>query len=327
MKKQILSLIILATVAVMATAQPQTMRAFTAGGNTTGASYGVFGQPFAAIEMGTYEVSAGVAQMQLVRDTAVVLLSYGSDYAWIGEDFSKNYTNLTRDTIDSIYIVNGGVYNYDVVHYLYIIVCADSVLDYDGLSKYGVIAMNGYCWTKENLRSINGDPMTYNSEQHPAAQVEANLVKYGYLYTWTNATTSPGSDNDGHVQGICPNGWHIPDATEIDVVYSQDVTTIRTTTDWNTTETNTNSTRFSAYPAGEFSAAANRFQGMGSQTDWWSTTTAGESKAVSLQVNYYCNVPMYKERNVEDGLSVRCVMIPDVPEDVQPYWPYREYTR
>lgn len=300
MKKQILSLIILVSVAVMATAQTNTMRAFTAGGVTTiNNSYGVFGQPFAGIQNANYEITAGVAQMQLERDTVVTLLTYGDNY----EIYNKTYTNVTENIKDSIYVVNGGIYNYDILHYVYIIVCTDSVADKDGSGvKYGVIALGGRCWTKQNLRSTEGNPMKYNSEQHPETSID--FKKYGYLYTWEDA------------QNVCPDGWFLPNDTVMDVVYSQDVTAIRATEDWNTQEVNTNSTRFSAYPAGEFSSAANRFQGMGSQTNWWTTVNTGSSMATSLEINYYCNTPMYKQHNVNDGLSVRCYTLPDVPDEL-----------
>jgi len=295
MKKNILTLIILATVAVMATAQTtpndMTMRAFTAGGATVGNSYGVFGQPFGDIvAQNGYEVSVGVAQMQLVRDTVYAVVDhYTPSYTANGVTINPVEDNKK----DSVYEVNGGIYNYDVVHYLYLWVC-DSMLA-EGV-YYHSVALDNYCWTKENLRSQVGNFMTYNSDQYPASGI--NIEKYGYLYTLADANT------------LCPHGWYLPNETAMNLMRSHDVTTLRATEDWNTTEVNTNSTNFTAYPAGEYSAAAERFQGMGTNTDWWSTISASEGKAISLQVNYYCNLPMFKEHSVNDGLSVRCVMTP-----------------
>jgi len=292
MKKNILSLIILATVAVMATAQTDmTMRAFTAGGATESNSYGVFGQPFGGIvARNGYEVSAGVAQMQLVRDTAYAIVDH----------YTPSYTDngVTINTSegskkDSAYVVNGGIYHYDVVHYLYLWVC-DTMIAKN--VKYPSVALDNYCWTRENLRSETDNYMTYNSDQYPASGI--NIEKYGYLYTWQDA------------QNLCPTGWYLPDETIMGLLTAHDATTIRVAEDWTTPEVNTNSTHFSAYPAGEYSAAADRFQGMGSQTDWWTSTNTGTNNAISGQVNYYCNVPMIKVRNVSDGLSVRCVMTP-----------------
>ena len=304
MKKNILSLIILATVAVMATAQTatpdgMTMRAFTAGGVTEANSYGVFGQPFGDIvaENG-YEVSVGVAQMQLVRDTVYAVVTENTDYT----DNGFNKENVTKSQKDSNYVVNGGIYHYDVIHYLYLWVCHD-MKDADAI-VYNSVALDDYCWTKQNLRTNSGNPMTYTSEQYPNVNVET----YGYLYTWDDA------------QELCPEGWNLPNETTMGLLTARDATTIRVAEDWTTPEVNTNSTRFSAYPAGEFSAAADRFQGMGSQTDWWTTVNNG-NMATSVQVNYYCNVPMFKQHDVNDGLSVRCVLLPNIPEEVTDlYW-------
>lgn len=294
MKKNILSLIILATVAVMATAQttPMTMRTFTAGGATVDNSYGVFGQPFGDIvAQNGYEISAGVAQMQLVRDTVYAVVDkYTPSYTANGVTINP----VEESTKDSVYEVNGGIYHYDAVHYLYLWVCKDMLAEGN---TYNTIALDNYCWTKENLRSQVGGYMTYNSDQYPADQID--IEKYGYLYTLADAQTL-----------LCPDGWYLPDETAMNLLRGHDATTIRATEDWNTTEVNTNSTRFTAYPAGEYSAAAERFQGMGTNTDWWSSVSASEGKAISIQVNYYCNTPMFKEHSVNDGLSVRCVMTP-----------------
>lgn len=286
----------------MATAQTtpdnMTMRAFTAGGATTDNSYGVFGQPFGDIvAQNGYEVSAGVAQMQLVRDTTYVVMTQGDNYVdERGYDFPNVQNPVQKSLKDSLYLVNGGIFHYDLVEYLYIWIC-DTMNDKVASDiRYPSVAIDNYCWTRENLRTNLGDPMMYNSDQYPADHIDT--VKYGYLYTLAGAQT------------LCPDGWYLPNETAMNLLRAHDATTIRATEDWNTTEVNTNSTRFTAYPAGEYSAAAERFQGMGTNTDWWSSVSASEGKAISIQVNYYCNTPMFKEHSVNDGLSVRCVMIP-----------------
>ena len=89
---------------------------------------------------------------------------------------------------------------------------------------------------------------------------------------------------------------------------SNEALTLRSETDWIGTEVNTNSTMFTAYPAGEYSGELGRFQGMGTQTDCWTAMSTGNSYATSIQLNYYCSSPMLKVRSQNDGLSVRCVM-------------------
>jgi len=308
MKKIILSLVILMSMAVVMNAQQttMTMRGFTMGGATDGFSYAVIGQPFGTIVANDngYELSEGVAQMQLEYDTVYAVINYDADY-------TENGFNLPSQKVsheDSLYLVNGGIYNYDLLRTLYLIVCPrpDSVKDAGG-NKYSTVAVSGYCWTKENLRYQTGNEKKYESQQYP----DVNVEKYGYLYTWADATGNGERNTDGFVQGICPTvdwGWHIPNADETIALNSNEATALRSTSDWTNGEVNTNSTGFTAYPAGEFSAELNRFQGMGTQTDYWTEMKEDVNYVHAIQLNYYCGTPMIKRHVANDGLSVRCVM-------------------
>ena len=305
MKKIILSLVILMSMTVVMNAQPETMRGFTAGGNTMDNSYGTFGQPFATIDVNNnHELSEGVAQMQVVYDTVYAVINYGDTYT----DNGFNLPAQTKSHKDSIYLVNGGEYNYDLMRTLYLIVCPgpDSVKD-RGDNAYNTVAVSGYCWTKENLRYETGNQMTYTTQQYPNVDVN----KYGYLYTWADASNNGVQDNNGFVPGICPSagwGWHLPNSEELVALFSNPASALRSVTDWQDCEENTNSTKFTAYPEGEFSSELNRFQGMGTETDWWAAKKDGDTFAHVIQLNNYCGTPLMTKRLVEDGLSVRCVM-------------------
>lgn len=328
MKKQILSLIIFATVAVMATAQTatpndMTVRAFTAGGATSDdGSYGVFGQPFAAIQATPdYEVAVGVAQMQIVYDTVYDVINYQAGYHKQG--FNLDEFATTDNYQHDKYFLNGGQYNYDLIRTLYLWVCPLNVFDMEDNSiDYGSLALEGYCWTKQNLRTPNHNGVVYNSDQHPESSIPE---EYGMLYTWADALNNENPADKDTIIGICPTGaeakdkWYIPNLTEITVVYHQDATTIRATTGWSSLEQNSNSTGFTAYPAGIFKASANRFEGFGSVTDWWSTDKVSETVSHALEVNYYCNTPMIVEKDVNDKISVRCVQAPDWDEVLEKY--------
>jgi uncharacterized protein (TIGR02145 family) len=69
----------------------------------------------------------------------------------------------------------------------------------------------------------------------------------------------------------------------------------------------TNSTDFTAYPAGFYNAAIQRFEGLGSETYWWTTSENGTNAGNAIQIPYYCDTPIYVTRNTNDKLSVRCV--------------------
>jgi uncharacterized protein (TIGR02145 family) len=70
---------------------------------------------------------------------------------------------------------------------------------------------------------------------------------------------------------------------------------------------------FTALPAGKFNAAANRFEGLGTETGWWTVVpceTIGNADALcasSFQLVYYCDTPQLTTYNLNDALSVRCV--------------------
>ena len=289
-------------------AQPQTVQATVSAGASNEHLYVAIGQPFfqqLAIE-DNFELSMGVAQAQWTRDTVYDVITYNTPY-------TENYFNLPAQTEshkDSVYVVNGGIYNYDLLRTLYLIVCPEKLTDYD------VLAVSGHCWTKQNLRTPVEGAMAYSSEQSPTVPQE-----YGLLYTWQTALNGTSADEDGYVQGICPtsatDSWHLPDATEISDLRTNSTESLRSVDGWVTPNGNNNSTGFTAYPAGFYNSVTQRFEGLGTQTDWWmvngiavnGTATAPEpGRATSLQIPYYCDTPIIVLRNPNDAVSVRCVM-------------------
>lgn len=89
----------------------------------------------------------------------------------------------------------------------------DSVRDVDG-NKYPTVPMGDQCWTAENLRVI------HTPESSPGNMIEiegrhcfANNCdgKEGAHYTWNAAMNgSSAASGEEEVQGICPDGWHVP---------------------------------------------------------------------------------------------------------------------
>ncbi|MCF8302731.1 MAG: hypothetical protein K9I94_05590 [Bacteroidales bacterium] len=89
-------------------------------------------------------------------------------------------------------------------------------VDYGG-QVYNTVEIGDQCWLKENLNigtMISGDKeMKYNGtiEKYCYDNDPEKCNEYGGLYQWDEMmqyTTQPG------VQGICPNGWHIPTDNE-----------------------------------------------------------------------------------------------------------------
>ena len=105
-----------------------------------------------------------------------------------------------------------------------------TVTDYDG-NTYTTVKVGCQCWLKENLRtthyadgtviSLGGDVASTTEPQYwsqPGCHLE--LQDRGYLYNWVAVMKDlPESGvpdtTDTPVQGICPNGWHVPSRSDL----------------------------------------------------------------------------------------------------------------
>lgn len=87
------------------------------------------------------------------------------------------------------------------------------VLTYGG-DTYRTVALGDRVWMAENLRYrpegvAVGDGMWYPANGETAAATQ------GMLYDYATATRGTATRSDAPLQGICPSGWHIPDADEL----------------------------------------------------------------------------------------------------------------
>ncbi len=279
---------------------PQTVQATVSAGGNADHFYVAVGQPFFQHPpLDEYEFSMGVAEAQWVRDTVYDVITYNTPYIENGFNLPAQETSLK----DSVYLVNGGIYHYDLWRTLYLIVCPQYMAD---MSDYDVLAVSGYCWTKQNLRIPADGAVTYQSLLNPTVP-----GVYGLLYPQTAAQT------------LCPEGWHLPMGEEVAALSTNPATTLRSVDGWVNGDINTNSTDFTAYPAGFYNASTQRFEGLGSETYWWMTagmmtdgTTSGIVEtlhATSLQIDYFCDTPRLIQGNPNDKLSVRCVKTNEWP--------------
>jgi uncharacterized protein (TIGR02145 family) len=91
---------------------------------------------------------------------------------------------------------------------------------------YQTIAIGSQCWMRENLRTkkyANGTSIQYGDATtssttayyyYPGSQDSVPI--YGLLYNWPAVMGDENSSdrNPSGVQGVCPNGWHLPSRTE-----------------------------------------------------------------------------------------------------------------
>ena len=217
---------------------------------------------------------------------------------------------------------------------------ATTVKDIDG-NVYKTVKIGNQVWMAENLRTTryaNGEsiplgtststitPYRYNPNDNAD-----NVCDYGYLYNWPAAMHGAQSSesNPSGVQGICPDGWHVPSDAEwtelTDYVGSQPqfqcdnssdniAKALASTTGWNSSTNNcavsnnpstNNATGFSALPAGSYSYGD--YDDFGYYAFFWSDTEHNDGSAYDRGL--YCNSAyVYRSYDYKNsGFSVRCV--------------------
>ena len=217
----------------------------------------------------------------------------------------------------------------------------NAVKDYDG-NTYDAVRLGEQIWMASNLRTTHysdGTPIdegtTTNYHHAYRYQPSENIVSFGYLYNWPavmNRNNSSDSIPSG-VQGICPEGWHVPSDAEwdklVDYCMSKDeyacvtdnffnpvhiTNALASNQDWESSNVScspgydlstNNSTGFGAYPAGIY---AGGFSTLGKYAYFWAAS--GCDGCTYAYTHYISSggTNMYRlgyEKNI--GLSVRCV--------------------
>ncbi len=222
-----------------------------------------------------------------------------------------------------------------------------AVTDVDG-NTYDAVQIGNQVWMAENLRATRyADDTSIPLGESESREIpyryapglgetnEENMVNvenYGYLYNWPAVMHGAASSNanPSGVQGVCPNGWHVPSDGEWAQLraylyrnseyacggFSSHIAkALASKNGWfvsngdacavgNNPNTN-NATGFSARPAG-FDHGGYNF-GFGKYAYFWSSTEGNGSYAYSRYLYYdtaYVN-RNYGGKNY--GFSVRCV--------------------
>ena len=151
---------------------------------------------------------------------------------------------------------------------------------------YTMIEIGGVQWMAENLRY--NAPGSFINPNNPNAS-------YGRLYDWPtlmNGDTSSNS-NPSTVQGICPDGWHLPsdeewkqlekslgmddnDLNGIGWRGTDQGNQLKSTVDWADNGNGSNSSGFNAYPAGRH---WNAYSNIGTYALFWTATEFSSTQA------------------------------------------------
>lgn len=197
--------------------------------------------------------------------------------------------------------------------------CGSPFTDTRDSKTYTTVPIGTQCWMAENLNigtRIDGSSNQANNatiEKYCYENSEAQCDVYGGLYQWNemmNYTTTPG------VQGICPDGWHLPTDAEWTALTTylggESVAGGKMketgTTHWNSPNTGaTNSSGFTGLPGG-YRNIGGTFGGLGSDGYFWSSSEYSTTNAWARGLSYSSAfVYRYIGLNKSYGFSVRCL--------------------
>lgn len=177
---------------------------------------------------------------------------------------------------------------------------------------YQSVKIGSKCWMAENLRTTHyadGRDITniyrYNVPEYP--NEDENVATFGLLYDWYDALDSNiRRTRAPYIQGICPNGWHIPTASDFEELNSLDLHTLRSTNYW-FFDTGDNATGFDLRPAGMYNYTSQRFESLMSNAFLWSAEEISSTTAHCHMAKYNCYMIIDLIQNKKNAYSVRCI--------------------
>lgn len=178
----------------------------------------------------------------------------------------------------------------------------DSFVDSRDGQRYRVVKIGSQIWMAENLNYDAGDSFCYDYNSD-------NCKTYGRLYKWATA------------EKACPNGWRIPNAHDWRALFLKvggDGNKIKSAFGWDVNTGNTNTTGFSALPAGVYNRGS--FIKIGDRTAFWSISRS-ENPDVTIPLtlghilfysdsDIFLQGPAYTPNNypfINDAFSCRCI--------------------
>ncbi len=185
-----------------------------------------------------------------------------------------------------------------------------TVTDYDG-NVYKTVRIGDQCWMAENLRSshyADGESIGGYSVNH------YNDTVYGKLYSWDavrHNDTVLSADTIG-VQGICPDGWHVPSYYEwsklINYLGYKAGSHLKQsgTEHWAAPNIADNLSGFTALPAGYMDNNYDNIA-IGKEANFWTSFGSYNNASIVILKNERGDVSRYVTGEKKHALSVRCI--------------------
>jgi len=196
---------------------------------------------------------------------------------------------------------------------------SSQVADEDG-NIYNTFLIGNQCWMKENLRTgvmVQGSTVQTDNdiiEKYCYNNQADSCTKYGGLYQWDEIMTYTTGES---IQGICPEGWHLPSVTEYNILLSnlpeelshgdQMKETGYTRWQYSSLSNPTNLSGFTAVGAGYRYNSAPWFSQIRHYNILATSSPQDENYAFSLMLSYNSNGAENEAYPKYVGFSVRCV--------------------
>jgi len=255
----------------------------------------------------------------------------------IGNITSYTQTGLTCNTTYTRYVWAYNACGYSLVTILTFTTapcgssCPASVTDPRNGQTYGVVGIGTQCWMSSNMNvgiKIPGVQEQMNNmilEKYCYDDLDANCDVYGGLYQWGEAVqyaNGAGNYNSwnppptGHVQGICPPGWHVPTHAEWEILVNylggaavaggkMKETDLLHWADPNTDATNISG--FTGLPGG-MRIPGGMFAELTYSGNFWSSTEASPTTAYARRLLFNTGAIQTIVPEKVFGFSVRCLM-------------------
>ncbi|WP_298768174.1 fibrobacter succinogenes major paralogous domain-containing protein [uncultured Fibrobacter sp.] len=194
---------------------------------------------------------------------------------------------------------------------------------------YRTVQIGEQTWMAENLNFDPGQGGSRNANYDWSWCYENDPEKcelFGRFYTWAAAVDSIALYDGGNgvdcgdgktcilpekVQGVCPDGWHLPTKDEWNILFSvvggQDNAgkVLRSQTGWYKGSSGTDDVGFCALPTG--TGGDDRFLNFGNRADFWVASEHVSDRGCNVIMHYFNDKAGFGNAYKHAGLPVRCV--------------------
>ena len=184
------------------------------------------------------------------------------------------------------------------------------VQDVDG-NIYSTVAVGSTCWMNSNLKTTHyadGREIShiYRYQYQDYPNVEENVNIYGLLYDWYDAMDVERPVRSVRIQGVCPNGWYLPNEEDFEELNSIPANDLRSSSYWIYNQ-GTNASGYDLRPGGMYNHNTDRYEELRGNAYLWSCSDINSTEAHCHMADCNCFMIYDLIYNKLNAFSVRCV--------------------